>query len=187
MTRYGIDGRPAKPRAKQRAPEHSFQAWADRFIDRVVLPPMFTAGVDVAAIDMRKLGRIATMQARGIKMGLPDLFVCQAGSPAKIVWIELKRGSPVTLRQLGIHRAMWRAGQRVAVCRTMPDILQALRDAGFALHGNAANLAAEYEARVVASIAEPAPPHKPARAARSRVSRVGQAMAAHGDDPLRAF
>ena len=50
------------------------------------------------------------------------------------------------------------AGQIVALCRTMADIVAALREAGFELHPNADALAAEYEMRVVAAEKAPSKP-----------------------------
>lgn len=160
-------------RATKRRPvqhEHTFQAWADRFIDRAVLPPMFTTGIDHAHTDMAHIGRRAAMQGRGIKFGIPDLFVSQGG---RSLWIELKRGAVVTQTQAAIHDAMRAAGQRVYVARTMHEVLAALRDAGLALHGNADALAAEYEARVTAKESAPAVVRKASRTAKPRYTGRG--------------
>lgn len=158
--------------------EHTFQAWTDRFLDRVVLPPMFTSGIDVASRDMTSIGRITKLQGRGVKFGLPDVFLSQIdGRLRHACWVELKRGTKVTARQDGVHNAMRLAGQYVYVCSSMTDILRALRDCGFALHPNADALAVEYEMRVVAKETAPRTPRKPA----SRKSRAtaGQIKRAH--------
>ena len=136
--------------------EHILQAWVDRFIDRVVLPPMFTSGIDVAARDMATVQRRGALSGRGVKFGLPDLFVCQA--PGAILWLELKRGSRVTSSQSGVHNAMRSAGQDVLVAHTVGDVLRWLLHCGFRLHANAHNLAIEYEERVKASESAPRTP-----------------------------
>lgn len=169
---FGPDPRAPK---RRRSPEHTFQAWVDRFLDRVVLPPMFTTGIDHAATDMAHIGRRSALQGRGVRFGLPDVYVCQA--PRTSVWLELKRGSVVSSTQAGVHVAMERAGQDVAVCHTMLQVLLALRAAGFDLHQNANALAAEYEARVEARECAPATPRKSGRpyAAKPSASRIAAA------------
>jgi hypothetical protein len=159
--------------------EHTFQAWVDRFIDRVVLPPMFTSGIDVAGRDMTSIGRITKLQGRGVKFGLPDVFVAQHRGWDLSCWLELKRGSKVTARQDTVHDAMRAAGQRVSVCSTMQEVLRALRHFGFELHENADALADEYEMRVVAKEVAPRTPKKPAqRKQRASASKIRRAHAA---------
>ena len=160
----GVAGEAQAQKPRRRSPEHSFQAWADRLLDRVVMPPMFTTAIDHAAADMAHIGRRAALQGRGVKFGLPDVFVCQAaqdGGSSAGLWIELKRGSRVSSAQEGVHTAMRRAGQSVAVCSSMAGIVAALRNYGFDVHGNADALAAEYEARVAAKERAPAVVRKP--------------------------
>ena len=152
--------------------EHSFQAWTDRFLGRIVLPPMFTTGFDIAASDMAKLERRAKLAARGIKFGVPDVFIAQHRAWDLACWLELKRGAPVTSQQEATHNAMKLAGQRVSVCSTMPEVLRALRHFGFELHDNADALADEYEMRVVAKEVAPRTPKTPAK---RRAPRVTQA------------
>lgn len=148
-----------KPRRNR---EWSFQAWADRLIDRIVLQPMFVSGIDHASQTTDNAR--ARMAARGIKFGLPDIFVAQ--SPACVsAWIELKRGSGLSATQEGVHVAMRAAGQRVYVCNTLQQLVEALRHAGFLLHSNADRIAAEFEERLVGK--EDAP-----RTPRLRVSRI---------------
>jgi hypothetical protein len=143
-------------------PEHAFQAWADRFIDKAVLPPMFVTGIDIAGTDMANEGRRFTLQARGVKFGVPDMVVCQLVQLSRIIWIELKVDAPVSDTQEQTQDKMRSAGQSVVVCRSMNEILVALRSCGFSMHGNADNLAAEYEARFRAEA-----PSKVKRAKRS--------------------
>lgn len=162
-----------KPRRNR---EWSFQAWADRLIDRIVLQPMFTSGIDHAGQTTDNAR--ARMAARGIKFGLPDIFVAQ--SPGCVsAWIELKRGSGLSATQEGVHVAMRAAGQHVYVCNTLQQIVTSLRQAGFLLHSNADRLASEFEARLAAK--ETAP-----RTTRVRSSRLRGMMKATLSQ-LRAF
>lgn len=147
--------------------EHRFQSWVDRLLDRIVLPPMFTTGIDHASQTTDNAR--ARMGGRGIKFGVPDVFVCQGINGAS-VWLELKRGSSVSTAQQGVHLALRKAGQNVAVCDTMAAIVEALRGAGFFLHRQADELAREYEARCVAKERAPATPK---RAAPKRLRRMG--------------
>lgn len=151
--------------------EWRFQAFVDRLLDRIVLPPMFTSGVDHAG--QRSMVSRVRMAGRGIK-ALPDVYVAQfpGCTNGLSAWLELKRGSRVSPAQEGVHTAMKRAGVHVSVCSTMAEVVASLRDAGFALHGNADNLAAEYEER--ASVAPAKKASKP-RAAKPPASRIARA------------
>src|ERR1041385_532829 len=92
--------------------EFRLQTWADRFIDRVVLPPMFTTAIDAAsqATDNQR----ARAAARGVKFGMPDALVIQAhedtGKMQSMCFIEYKRGTGLTVRQQGVHVSLRRAG-----------------------------------------------------------------------------
>jgi hypothetical protein len=131
---------------------------------------MFTTGFDIAGTDMSKVERRASLAARGIKFGVPDVFIAQHRAWDIACWIELKRGTDVTARQEATQVEMKRAGQRVSVCSTMQEILRALRHFGFELHLNADALADEYEQRVVAKEAAPRTPKAPAKARKPRVT-----------------
>lgn len=160
---------------RRRSPEWAFQSWCDRFIDRVVLPPMFVTGIDHASQSTDNAR--ARMSARGVKFGLPDIYVAQSHRSA---WLELKRGSSVSPSQIAVHNAMRKAGIYVTVCRTMQDVLLDLYGAGFNLHPNAKALADEYEMRVAAS--EKAPPKPRAvgvKAARKPRPTAGAIKRAH--------
>lgn len=158
--------------------EHSFQAWVDRFLDRVVLPPMFTSAIDVAARDMASIGRRSALQGRGLKFGIPDVFVAQHRAWDLACWLELKRGAPVTAQQEATHNAMRRAGQRISVCSTVREVLIALRHFGFELHENADALALEYEIRVDTGEQAPRTPKPPAKP-RARRATQGQIASWH--------
>jgi len=163
---------------RRRTPEHTFQSWADRLIDRIVLPPMFVTGIDHASQTTDNAR--ARMAGRGIKFGLPDMFVAQRdGHLLHSVWLELKRGTSLSAAQVGVHVAMRAAGLHVWTCRTMADVVASLRDAGVALHPNADNLAVEYEERAKAREAAPRTPraYKP-RPVRPTAAQVQRARAA---------
>ena len=172
-----IDEAEIQPRKRRRSPEHAFQAWVDRLIDRIVLPPMFVTGIDHAS-QMTDNAR-ARMAGRGIRFGLPDVFVCQSACdtdeifmtpPTSSLWIELKRGSKLSGAQEAVHKAMRAAGQNVCVCDSMAGVVAGLRNYGFDIHANADELAREYEMRVKANEKAPATPYKPGGKARVRTS-----------------
>jgi hypothetical protein len=162
------------PRTQRRTPEWSFQSWVDRLLDRIVVPPMFTTGIDHASQTTDNAR--ARMAGRGIRFGLPDVFVAQ--SWGRCGWLELKRGSRLSAAQEGVHRALRAAGQKVAVCDTMAGVVVALRDFGFVLRANADNLAVEYEARCVAAERAPAKPRAPGKP-RARKPSQSRIRAAH--------
>ena len=157
----GADSTPARKR--RRSPEHAFQAWVDRLIDRIVLPPMFVTGLDHASQTTDNAR--ARMAGRGIKFGIPDVFVAQSGGGGFHAsgWIELKRGSSLSGAQQSVHEALRRAGQCVATCDTMAGVVDALRAFGVVLHPNADELAREYELRVTTNEKAPATPRKPSK------------------------
>lgn len=158
-------------------PEHKFQAWTCRFLDRVLLPPQFYSSIDVAASDMKNMGRRASLQARGCVFGFPDMAIMQGGGAPVTCFLELKRGrNKATEQQVVVHSAMQKAGQHVYVVRTMQEVLQALRDCGFRLHENADNLAVEYEMRAEVTPRKTAAPRK--RVAKALPSVIARAHAA---------
>lgn len=143
-------------------PEARLQAWGDRFIDRVVLPPMFTTAIEHGSQETAgNVRRSAQFMARGGKFGLPDTIVMQGAAPGTkntwehcraICFIEYKRGSgKLSTRQEGIHEALRRVGVLVHVARSIDDVFDALRGSSFDLHPNAKNIAIEYEERLMAS------------------------------------
>jgi hypothetical protein len=163
--------------------EHKFQSWVDRLIDRIVLPPMFVTGIDHAG--QTSDNARARMAARGIKFGLCDMFVAQhqpnqVFPNSRSAWLELKRDAPLSPAQIAVHKQMRAAGQFVAVCRTMQQVVAALQDAGINLTSPTVctHLAAEYEARSKAAENAPRKPAKPSSKPRgvkvspSKIARV---------------
>jgi len=139
-------------------PEARLQAWGDRYIDRVVLPPMFTTALEHGSQEAAgNVRRAAQMMARGAKFGLPDCLVIQGYTHHRdccraICFIEYKRGrGKLSTRQEGVREALQRVGVLVHVARSIDDVFEALRGSSFDLHPNAKNIAVEYEERLMAS------------------------------------
>lgn len=149
-------------------PEHRLQSWADRFIDRVVLAPSFITGIDHAGKTTDNAR--ARMAARGVKFGISDHYILQ-GEPTVSAWCEFKHGSgKATDRQEGVMQAIGACGVHTFVARSIYDVLRGLRVAGFRLHQNADNLAAEFQARLEAAEAPSRPATAKPRRAKARVS-----------------
>jgi hypothetical protein len=172
---------PPKRRNDQR--EHRFQGWADRYIDRVVLPPAFVTAIDHASMTTQNARSRA--QGRGVKFGFPDHLVIQ-NDPLVIGLPEFKRGGKLDARQVDIHAALRRAGAFVATCETIMQVYQFLVDAGFRLHGNALNMAVETDARAEGSDRKAARPKKPGkpRAAKPSSSYIKRMNAIRGRTPF---
>jgi len=129
--------------------EAAFQAVVDRFIDRVVIPPMFVTGISHE--NQHTDNARARARGRGVKPGIPDIYVAQHG--ARSAWLELKWGAnKASEAQLATHAALRRCGIAADVCYSIYDVLQVLRKECFDLHGNTANLATEYQARAEAAV-----------------------------------
>jgi hypothetical protein len=160
--------RAAASEPRQRvAREAAFQAICDRFIDRVVLPPFWTTGInhENEASDNAR----ARARGRGVKPGVFDIYVCQY--PARSVWLECKWGpNKPSDAQRAVYAALSLCGIARAFCWSINDVLAALAVAGFRLHGNAENLAAEYQARAEAAVRE-------AEVKASRPRKVGKPRA----------
>lgn len=170
-TPVGEGGAPARRRS---SPEHTFQAWVDRLIDRIVLPPMFVTGIDHASQSTDNAR--ARMAGRGIRFGIPDVFVAQRdGIMPRCAWLELKRGSKLSGAQEAVHRSLHAAGQDVTTCSTMAEVVLALRAFRFHLHPNADELAREYELRVTTNEKAPATPGKSRPRSRVSSGRIAKA------------
>ena len=135
--------------------EHRLQSWAHKFIERVVLPPMFCCAIDAP---FRRgaggsAGFASRLEARGIVFGLPDHLIAQGDGQdiERVIWIEFKRGTGLTARQAGVHVQLRRTGFEVYTCDTIADVLDAMRLSGLRLHENASNIAIEYEQRLLAA------------------------------------
>lgn len=155
--------------------EHIFQGIVDRFLDRVLLPPFWTTGISHEN-ELTDNAR-ARARGRGVKGGVPDLYVCQA--PGLSIWIELKWGdNQLSGAQSAVRRALMACGIQCQACWAIGDVIYMLRAAGMRLHGNADNLAVEYQARAEVAVAKAearaVAPHKPgpSRDAKPSAARV---------------
>lgn len=158
--------------------EHAFQGIVDRFIDRVVLPPFWTTGINHEN-ELTENAR-ARARGRGVKPGVPDVYVAQGGHLSRSVWIELKWGkNPPSDAQISVHNQLRACGIFVATCRSIGGVLATLRAAGMILHTNADNLAVEYEARAEAAVHK-AETRKPrtTSAPKQRLNAAGRRAAA---------
>jgi hypothetical protein len=98
----------------------------------LVLPPeaVWTAW------DFSKAGRVegARKKRLGVKPGWPDLGVFWRGI---IVLLELKRkGGVRNAAQRILHPRLAKAGFPVTLCRSVDDVLSAIRGAGIPLRGS---------------------------------------------------
>lgn len=129
--------------------ERCFHSVADRFIDRVVLEPKWTTGINHEN-ELTDNAR-ARARGRGVKSGVHDIYVCQA--PGRSCWVELKWGdNEPSDAQQAVGRALDACGIPRGYAWSIHQILEHLRSAGFALHAGADVLAQEYQARAEAAV-----------------------------------
>lgn len=139
---------PQKEKRQNDDPEHRAQVFAHKFMEKVIREPRFIHAIDHASVKTDNARSRAA--AAGIVFGFPDYQILQR-QPAELIvlHIEFKAGSNgADQRQVGVHQALARIGSHTEVCRTIPEVLRTLQRAGIWLHGNADNLAVEYQARL---------------------------------------
>lgn len=131
------------------AREAAFQKVAVEFIRKVVDAPMWLTAI-MHENELTDNAR-ARAKARGLMPGVPDLYVCQ--QPNRSVWLELKWGTnqPSDAQRI-VGMALVTCRIYHGFCWTMRDVFDALRHSGFALHGNADNIAIEYQVRAEAAV-----------------------------------
>jgi hypothetical protein len=140
--------------AIQRKPEWIRQAELFRFLERVLLPPCEVRCIDQANAAMANMNTRMMALGRGCKPGTSDVMLWQ-GEPAVMAAIEVKHEGSERAGQGAFAEALERCGfHAVRECRTTAEALAGLRHAGFRLHGNADNLAVEYQARIEAGLRE---------------------------------
>jgi hypothetical protein len=115
-------------------PEHVFQAEACRAL-RILLPrDAFVTAIDHAHKKDALTGAI--LKGRGAVSGLPDLWVVVSG---RLYCLELKRrGGQVSETQRECHALLRQAGVDVAVCRSLDEVVAALRGWALPLRGRIA-------------------------------------------------
>ena len=173
-----------KPRAKSRKLEHGFSHWVDHFFDRVILEPGWWTAIDhsgesIGRDPQKQMRWREAQKAMGIKPSHLDWYAVQFDAvaphrPTAIVWIELKVGSNDATDGQGVTiRLLQERGQVADVAYTIPACLALLRRAGFRLHANADNIAAEVQARVEAARQAPSKKRRASRAAKPRYTGIG--------------
>ena len=140
-----------KPARRHVQREAVFQAVANKFVRAVVLPPMWTTGINHEN-ELTENAR-ARAKARGVESGVFNSYVCQ--SPGLSCFIEYKWGGNKP------SDAQMHVAQKLALCLiprgfawSMYDVLHHLRHAGFALHANAERWVVEYQAHAEAAVAQ---------------------------------
>jgi len=153
----GADPPPAeKPRrAKPNQSEHGLSRWVDDFFDRAMQGNCWYTSVETGTW-MPGASREARMiaetrrRARGIKPAHLDWYAWQE-STGKYTQFELKvEGRPTRLGQDQTIAALRRNNIPTSVCETVLEVCDLLLGAGFVLHGNARNIAAELHERHLA-------------------------------------
>jgi len=110
--------------------ESQLHATVAQYLDWALMPPAlyttFPAGWGV--LTRATAGRL---KGAGLKQGMPDMLVFFAG---RCLGIELKswRGK-LTLVQVEMHTKLEKAGIFVAVCSSLDEVLDFLRDHGIPL------------------------------------------------------
>jgi hypothetical protein len=154
--------------------EWGLSHWVDKFLDRALIPPCWFTAVETGTIMLTKtpearMAEAARRKARGIKPNHLDWYVWQRETGIYAQW-ELKVGDNKPTRgQADTIAALERNSIPTAVCYTVPEVHDFLVAAGFRLHGNAANIAAELHEKFLADRRKAAA-KKPARASRKRAA-----------------
>jgi hypothetical protein len=163
--------RPARGHVQR---EQAFQLQAVLFMDRVILPPFWLTAI-CHENELTDNAR-ARARARGVQPGVPDLYICQ--HPARTLWLELKWGAnkPSDAQEHVAHQ-LAECLVPCGIAWTVHGVLAALHHAGIRLHGNAANLADEYQERVVSAVLK----------AEQRPARTGTTRKRAGKPSLRAL
>lgn len=144
-----------KRRARPDQAEHGLSHWVDAFMDRAFLCPGWYTAVETGGW-MRDESREARMnaenkrRARGIKPAHLDWYAWQQ-STGLFTQFELKVDNrPTRPGQDQTMVLLRRNNIPTAVCQTVPEVCEFLSGAGFALHGNARNIAIELHEQYLA-------------------------------------
>jgi hypothetical protein len=131
--------------------EHRLQTWAHKLMEKIIREPRFIHAIDHASI--RTDNARSRAASAGVQFGFPDYQIFQTHPTELIVLhIEFKAApNSVGERQRAVHAGLERLGMKTLICYSMDDVLRGLERAGVWLHGNAANLAIEYQHRFEAS------------------------------------
>jgi len=157
---------------KKNQHEHALSYWVDKLLDRIMLGDCEYTAVETGTVmvSMSPEARMNAEQkrrARGIKPYALDWYCYQRATGVYAQW-ELKVDNNTTTDgQNGTIARLKRNNIPVAVCYDVIEVWAFLVKAGFELHGNAGNIALEYQERYLAKRRE-----APKKAARSRKTTV---------------
>lgn len=135
--------------------EHALSHWVDTLLDRVMLGETWYTAVETgtwmpgATVEQR-MNAEGKRRARGIKPAHLDWMAYQLSTGIYAQW-ELKvEGRKPRTGQDDTIRALRRNRIPTGVFETVPAVCAFLRSAGFDLHANADNIAAELHERYLA-------------------------------------
>lgn len=149
------------PARKRDQAEHALSHWVDRYLDRAIVGPCWYTAVEtgtwmVGGSREARMNAENKRRARGIKPCHLDWYLWQK-TTGQFTQFELKvEGRPTRLGQEQTIEALRRNHIPTTVCETVPQVHAFLYTAGFALHGNARNIADELHERHLAQRREKA-------------------------------
>lgn len=132
--------------------EHGLSHWVALFLERTVVGHCWHTAIEggtwlSGATQQARMNAETKRSARGIKPSHLDWYLWQK-STGQFTQFELKvKGRKIRVGQDQTMVALRRNQIPTAVCETVPEVCAFLRDAGFVLHGNAVNIAAELHER----------------------------------------
>jgi hypothetical protein len=109
----------------RRAPEQALQRQIAQFLDAAL-----AGNAWYSTIPLGGGGKVrgAILHGMGVKAGVPDMVVIDAG---RATWLELKASKGVTSdEQKACHTALRQAGCAVYVIRSLDEAIIALRECG---------------------------------------------------------
>jgi len=111
---------------KRRRPEQDLQLAVAKLLDHILPAEAFWFHIPNGG--KRGIIEASIFKHMGVKKGVPDIAVCHDGT---VDFIELKApGSYATPEQKEVATKLFAAGLRVLVCRTLDDVIAALRNCG---------------------------------------------------------
>lgn len=155
---------------KRDQPEWGLSHWVDVFMDRAFLTqgPCWYTAIEggtwmVSQSPEARMNAEQKRRARGVKPHHLDWYCWQRSTGLYAQW-ELKvDDNEPTSGQRDTIAALKRDKIPTTTCWTVPEVFKFLSGAGFELHANAANIAAELHERYLAKRRAAGTPKKPSR------------------------
>lgn len=118
---------------RRKQPEQGLQQAVAKLLDMILADP-----VVYTAIGHGGGGAVrgAILKSMGVKAGFPDVIVsvpieCGRIKASLMVGIELKsKDGSASFEQKRIHEALTRSGWHIFICRSVEEVVDALREAG---------------------------------------------------------